>query len=252
MPAPLKFGDGLKVIMYAGRLEYIKGVHVLIGALGILQHSRRDWVCAIAGSGSLTEALQEQVRELGIEDRVFFTGKIDNIPAALTAADIYVQPSLQDTQPFTVTEARLAGIAPIVAGTAGMPEMVQQGVTGFVVPPGDNAALAAQLEQLLGDDELRIRTGKQARSWAAQNRSLDGMAAGTLMAYHKAVALHQGKRGCISDRSWRKSAVSSRLPDAFHPADVLELMPGDPLALTLREGLPQNYSIPDAQMVIGE
>lgn len=253
MPAPLKFGDGLKVIMYAGRLEYIKGVHLLIGALGILQHSRRDWVCAIAGIGSLTEELQEQARELGIQDRVFFTGKIDNIPAALTAADIYVQPSLQDTQPFSVTEAQLAGIAPIVAGTAGMPEMVQQGVTGFVVPPGDNAALAAQLEQLLGDDELRMRTGKQARSWAVQNRSLDGMAAGTLMAYHKAVTLQKGRRGYISDRSWRKGAVSSRLPDAFHPADVLELMmPGDPLALALREGLPQNYSVPDAQMVIGE
>jgi hypothetical protein len=134
-----------------------------------------------------------------------------------------------------------------------MPEMVQQGVTGFVVPPEDNAALAAQLEQLLGDDELRMRTGKQARSWAAQNRSLDGMAAGTLMAYHKAVALQKGRRGYISDRSWRKGAVSSRLPDAFHPADVLELMmPGDPLALALREGLPQNYSVPDAQMVIGE
>ncbi|MNI92340.1 hypothetical protein D3C73_1501170 [compost metagenome] len=77
------------------------------------------------------------------------------------------------------------------------------------------------------------------------------MAAGTLMAYHEAAALHQRRRSYSADRSCRKGAVSPRLPDAFHPADVLELMiPGNPLALALREGLPQKYSIPDARMVI--
>ncbi|OKP83906.1 hypothetical protein A3844_21235 [Paenibacillus helianthi] len=253
LPAPLKFGDGLKVIMYAGRLEYIKGVHVLIAALGILQHSRQDWVCAISGIGSLTEELQAQVLDQGMQGRVFFTGKMDNIPAALTAADIYVQPSLQDTQPFSVTEAQLAGIAPVVAGTAGMPEMVQQGVTGFVVPAEDSMALAVQLEQLLQDDELRLRTGKQARSWAEHNRTLDGMAAGTLKAYHEALSMQHGQSSYPAPRRFNKGEGRIRLPQAFHPADILEHMPPDrPLAHALREGLPQDYCIPDAQMALKE
>lgn len=194
-PAPLKFQDGIPVIMYAGRLEYIKGVHVLIEALGMLHKRCQRWICAVAGMGSLLEELLEQTRRLGISEQVYFTGKLDNIPAALKAADIYVQPSLQDTQPFSVTEAQLAGIAPVVAGTSGMPEMVRQGETGWVVPPGDAAALARQLEQLLGDGELRQRTGRQARAWAVNNRSLDDMASGTLKVYQKAIEQQAGQQG---------------------------------------------------------
>lgn len=248
-PAPLQFQEGVPVIMYAGRLEYIKGVHVLVEALGLLHKRCRRWICAVAGMGSLLEELQEQARRLGISEQVYFTGKLDNIPAALKAADIYVQPSLQDTQPFSVTEAQLAGIAPVVAGTSGMPEMVRQGETGWVVPPGNAGALAWQLEQLLADGELRQRTGRQARQWAEHNRSLDVMVAGTLNVYHKAIELHGGQPGIPEHVRFADipGCAGGPLPSAFHPADILA---GHPLAELMRSRLPQHYSVPDARTAL--
>ncbi|MEK3901373.1 glycosyltransferase family 4 protein [Paenibacillus sp. FSL R7-0179] len=248
---PLQFAEGIPVIMYAGRLEYIKGVHVLIEALGILQQRCQQWICAVAGIGSLLEELMEQTRLLGIAGKVHFTGKLNNIPAALRAADIYVQPSLQDTQPFSVTEAQLAGIAPIVAGTAGMPEMVRQGETGWIVPPGDAGQLALQIEQLLGDEELRRRTGLQAKQWAEQTRSLDVMAAGTLNVYQRALSLRAGRPGIPDHLRFEEEPGAGALPAAFHPADVVnECSPGNPLAVTLRVKLPHHYSIPDARTAL--
>ncbi|MNE46404.1 GDP-mannose-dependent alpha-(1-6)-phosphatidylinositol monomannoside mannosyltransferase [compost metagenome] len=233
--------------MYAGRLEYIKGVHILIRALGLLQQRRRDWTCVIAGSGSLLEELKLQAQALGVQDDIEFAGTIDNIPAALTSADIYVQPSLQDTQPFSVTEAQLAGIAPVVAGTTGMPEMVQHGLTGWIVPADNAAALAGQLELLLRDDSLRARAGTAAQRWARANRSLDTMAEGTLKAYRRAAEMHGWPQ-----RSRPAGQSGHHMQGAFHPADLLNVItPGNPLESVLRSRLPADYRIPDANIFPG-
>lgn len=250
VPSTLKRQPGKKLIMYAGRLEYIKGVHVLISALGLLHQRRGDWTCVIAGSGSLMEELKVQAQALGIQDDILFTGKIDNIPSALTAADVYVQPSLQDTQPFSVTEAQLAGIAPVVAGTTGMPEMVRHGVTGWIVPAEHPAALADQLELLLRDDGLRAGTGSAARQWAMANRSLDTMVEGTLGVYRRALAMHNWPQHMQMSRGDRQPV--RRIPDAFHPADLLNVIsPGNPLGPVLRSGLPADYQVPDANILPG-
>ncbi|WP_187355460.1 glycosyltransferase family 4 protein [Paenibacillus tengchongensis] len=250
-PSPFRPPGGTKVIMYAGRLEYIKGVHVLLGALGEVFRSRRDWICIIAGVGSLGEELQAQARELGIGEQVVFAGKVDNIPAALSGADIYVQPSLQDTQPYSVTEAQLAGIAPIVSGTAGMPEMVEHGNTGWIVPPEDSGALAGLLLQLLGDDGLRAKTGQAARVWALHTRSLALMTESTLNVYRRTLGTHamryhaEGAANAVSGAAEGRK----RLADAFHPAGLLNaLNPADPLAPLLYRSLPVNYAIPDGRI----
>lgn len=250
-PSPLKISRGTRVIMYAGRLEYIKGVHILIEALGRVNKERQGWICVIAGIGSLLEELREQARQLGILEQLLFTGKMDNIPAALGEADIYVQPSLQDTQPFSVTEAQLAGIAPVVAGTSGMPEMVRHGETGWIVPPGDAALLAEQLMLLLDDEELRVRTGYQARQWAEVSRSLDVMAEGTLQVYRKAIGMQADRNGATADPAFGEEQQAGSIPGAFHPADVLSGMyPGIALAENMRAKLPPAYSIPDGRTAL--
>jgi glycosyltransferase involved in cell wall biosynthesis len=248
LPSLMISRSGRKVIMYAGRLEYIKGVHVLISALGRLKHRRDDWICIIAGVGSLEAELKAQAAELGVAERMVFAGKLDNMPAALAAADIYVQPSLQDTQPYSVTEAQLAGIAPIVTGTAGMPEMVRHGETGWIMPPENDEVLAALLERLLREDALRSRTGKQAREWAVRFRSLDVMTEGTLKVYRKAAALQAGRQR-EEGRHSVEETLRSGLPHAFHPADLLqEIAPGHSLEPVLRSRLPLDYRIPDGRI----
>jgi glycosyltransferase involved in cell wall biosynthesis len=179
--------SGKKVIAFTGRLEYIKGVHVLIKALASLKTKRSDWVCWIAGEGNLLGELRDQASEAGIASDIVFWGKLDNIPAFLKHADIYVQPSLQDTQPFSVTEAQLAGVPVIVSGTAGMPEMVEPERTGWVVPPQDADSLSELLEALLQDHAARKAVGAAAKKWAEQNRSLEEMGLRTLQVYEEAI-----------------------------------------------------------------
>ncbi|MBU5355856.1 glycosyltransferase family 4 protein [Paenibacillus barcinonensis] len=179
--------SGKKVIAFTGRLEYIKGVHVLIEALASLKTKRSDWVCWIAGEGNLLNELRDQASEAGIASDIVFWGKLDNIPAFLKHADIYVQPSLQDTQPFSVTEAQLAGVPVIVSGTAGMPEMVEPERTGWVVPPQDADSLSELLEALLQDHAARKAVGAAAKAWAEQHRSLEEMGMRTLQVYEEAI-----------------------------------------------------------------
>ncbi|MBB6020706.1 glycosyltransferase involved in cell wall biosynthesis [Paenibacillus sp. JGP012] len=179
--------SGKKVIAFTGRLEYIKGVHVLIKALASLKTKRSDWVCWIAGEGNLLGELRDQASEAGIASDIVFWGKLDNIPAFLKHADIYVQPSLQDTQPFSVTEAQLAGVPVIVSGTAGMPEMVEPERTGWVVPPQDADSLSELLEALLQDHAARKAVGAAAKAWAEQHRSLEEMGMRTLQVYKEAI-----------------------------------------------------------------
>ncbi|WP_339845981.1 glycosyltransferase family 4 protein [Paenibacillus sp. FSL W7-1088] len=180
---------GKKVIAYTGRLEYIKGVHVLINALSSLKKIRSDWVCWIAGEGNLKNELYVQAMKAGIDSDIVFWGKLANIPSFLRHADIYVQPSLQDTQPFSVTEAQLAGLPVIVSGTAGMPEMVQPEHTGWVVPPQDAESLGALLNALLQDKATRTKVGAAAKAWAEQHRSLEEMGLRTLHVYQEAIQL---------------------------------------------------------------
>lgn len=184
---PHRAPAGKKVIAFTGRLEYIKGVHVLIKALANLKTIRSDWVCWIAGEGNLRDELLGQAAEAGIDADIVFWGKLDNIPSFLKHADIYVQPSLQDTQPFSVTEAQLAGVPVIVSGTAGMPEMVEPGHTGWVVPPQDADSLSELLHALLEDDATRKKVGAAAKSWAEQHRSLEEMGLRTLDVYQEAI-----------------------------------------------------------------
>ncbi|MEC0126192.1 glycosyltransferase family 4 protein [Paenibacillus pabuli] len=180
---------GKKVIAFTGRLEYIKGVHVLIKAISSLKKIRSDWVCWIAGEGNLRDELYAQAMKEGVDSDIVFWGKLDNIPSFLRRADIYVQPSLQDTQPFSVTEAQLAGLPVIVSDTAGMPEMVQPEHTGWVVPPQDAESLSTLLNALLQDDATRTKVGAAAKAWAEQHRSLEEMGLRTLHVYQEAIQM---------------------------------------------------------------
>lgn len=176
---------GKKVIMYTGRLEYIKGVHLLIEALGKLKKDRQDWVCWIVGDGNMREELQSRCIQLGIQQDVVLWGKQDNIPSMLSRADIYVQPSLQDTQPFSVTEAQLAGIPCIVSNTTGMPEMIQHELTGWLTPPDNPDLLCERIAFVLQHDHIRVMVGKHAKIWATEHRSLELMFEATLSAYRE-------------------------------------------------------------------
>jgi glycosyltransferase involved in cell wall biosynthesis len=178
---------GKKVIVYSGRLVELKGVDHLIDALGRLKETRNDWVCWIVGEGDRKAELRLQTKALGLTDHVVFMDKRDDIPSLLTQADVFVLPSLIENQPLSVIEAQLAAKAIITSDAGGLPEIVEHGVTGLLVPPGNAEKLYKSLKKLLADDTLRTKLGNAAKQWALSHWSLDTMAKNLVGAYQSAV-----------------------------------------------------------------
>ncbi|MWV46840.1 glycosyltransferase [Paenibacillus sp. HJL G12] len=179
---------GKKVIIVPARLAFVKGIDVLISALGMLKYMRNDWVCWIVGEGEMREELMQQTAGLSLQDDVAFLGERRDIPALLLQSDIFVHSCIQDNQPFSVMEAQIAGLPACVSNAGGLPEMVEHGVTGLVSPVRDPLALAQQLNALLEDDEYRRKLGQNAAHWAQEHWSMDRMIARLLNAYGKAAA----------------------------------------------------------------
>ncbi len=143
------------------------GPDVLLLALSKIIKHRKNIYLNMAGEGELTEHLKRQVKELNLEDYVSFVGFIKNqkMPDFLAQHDIMVMPSIMDSESFgvAVLEASAVGI-PVVAGAVGgVPEVLIDGETGILVPPGDAEALAAAIMKLADDAELRDRMGRAGR-----------------------------------------------------------------------------------------
>jgi glycosyltransferase involved in cell wall biosynthesis len=153
------------VVSYVGKLVPRKGVDALIEALGLLaQRPGGAPLLAAVGIGEMRPALEARVRELGLGDRVRFAGKVahDEVAWWIAAGDVFVLPSLSEGLPTVVCEA-MACARPVVATAVdGTPEIVEEGETGFLVPPRDPAALAAALGRVLDDPALAARLGARA------------------------------------------------------------------------------------------
>lgn len=129
----------------AARLEQQKGHAVLLDALAALREQGLDFVAVFAGEGALRGPLESRVQALGLADRVRLAGQVDEIGPLLTAADAVLLPSLWEGLPLTLLEAMIRGRAVVASAVGGVPEVVEDGVSGLLVPPGDAAALAAAL-----------------------------------------------------------------------------------------------------------
>ena len=128
------------------RLEEQKGHRVLLDALAQVRGRGLEFVAVLAGEGSLRDELERRTRELGLADQVSFAGQVEPIGPLLLAADACVLPSLWEGLPLSLLEA-LARARPVIASrVGGVPEAIEDRVTGRLVPAGDVDALAAALE----------------------------------------------------------------------------------------------------------
>jgi glycosyltransferase involved in cell wall biosynthesis len=125
---------------------------------------RRDLRFVLIGEGPERVALQLLARELGIAERVLFAGDRRNVADWLATMNLVVLPSDAESEPSAVLEA-MASARPVVATrVGGVPEIVEEGVTGLLVSAGDPAAMAAAILRLLGDEGLCRRMGAAARA----------------------------------------------------------------------------------------
>ena len=119
-----------------------------------------DFTVAFAGDGSRRESLERQVAALDLDAHVRFVGRLDDVGPLLAAADAVLLPSRWEGLPLVLLEA-LVRLRPVVASAVGgVPEVVEDGVSGVLVPPGDVAALAEALEQLHRKPDRAYRLGR--------------------------------------------------------------------------------------------
>ena len=117
----------------------------------------------VVGDGPQREDVADEIRRLGAEGTVDLAGERDDVADVLAAADVFVLPTLSEGLPMSVLEAMAAGLPVVAAAVGGVPELVDDGETGLLVPPGRPDALAAALGRLAADPALRRRLGAAGR-----------------------------------------------------------------------------------------
>lgn len=128
----------------------------------------------VVGDGELRDALKSRVETLGLSQRVHFAGARRDLGNVLAAIDVFLMPSLWEGLPLALVLAMGAGVPVIASAVAGVPELVQDGVNGRLVPPGDAAALGAAMARVLGDDTERVLLGQAARAFVRPRFGVDG------------------------------------------------------------------------------
>ena len=128
---------GAQVVGVVARLEPEKGHPTLLEAWPAVLRACPSTYLLIVGEGSRRDALEAQARELRIAHRVVFTGRRDDIPAVTAALDVAVLPSYREAQGLTILEAMALSRPVVASNVGGIPEMVEDGVTGLLVPPHD-------------------------------------------------------------------------------------------------------------------
>ncbi len=157
----LGIADGAYVVGTVGALTEEKGHRYLLQAVHNLRKSIPGILCLLVGDGPERTRLESIARELGMADAVVFAGKRDDVPSILPRFDLFVLPSLSEGLPMALLEAQAARVPVIATGVGAISTVIQNGVTGLVVPPGDAQSLAEAVMSSHGEiDKARDRALK--------------------------------------------------------------------------------------------
>jgi glycosyltransferase involved in cell wall biosynthesis len=178
----LPFADSDFVVGTVGRLVPVKGHGYMIEALAQLPDQVK---LAVVGAGALRAALEEQVTQLGLSERVYFAGFREDIPNILQSLDCMCMPSLSEAMPFAILEAG-AYARPIVATqVGGLTTLLKDGETALLVAPKDPTALASAIRRLLEEPDLRTQLGIASYTMVKQSFSAEEMVKNIMIVYER-------------------------------------------------------------------
>lgn len=175
LPAP---GSPLH-LLYIGRLAPCKGIHEAIEAMALLKEGGAvDARLVIAGSGPDEAVLKLRVRELGLRGKVHFAGPSfgEDKARLLSRSDVLLLPSHSEGLPYALLEAMAAGVVPVVTPVGAIPEVMENGVHGRLVPVGDIGAIAEAVAALDADRAALARMSAASRRRVAAAYSIDRVA----------------------------------------------------------------------------
>lgn len=163
------------VLGFVGQLDERKGLGVLLSAFELILSRIPEARLVLAGEGPLREMIESEVREKGWERNVVLAGFVDDVAAMMQALDVLVLPSYWEGFGIVIIEAMACARPVITTNISSMPEIVDDGRTGYLIAPGEAHALAEYAVALLHDQSLRERMGEAARKRVVEHFSHDKM-----------------------------------------------------------------------------
>jgi glycosyltransferase involved in cell wall biosynthesis len=176
-----------RLVAVFSRLNRMKGVQYFLDAAIVLAGRFPDVRFLVVGDGESKKGLEEHACRLGLGQRIVFTGFRGDVPDLLSETAISVLPSLSEGASNTLLESMAAGIPVIATRVGGNPEVVEDGVSGLLVPPRDSAAIAAATARLLEDEDLALRLGRAGMRRVSELFSIDGSVRETERLYQRLV-----------------------------------------------------------------
>lgn len=179
------------VVCCVAAMEPLKGADVLLRAWKDLAGTGFSGKLIMAGEGSSLAELRKYAAETGLSGSVLFTGFREDVPRLMAGSDILVLPTLSEGLGTVLLDGLLAGCALVASAVGGVPEVVIDGTTGILVPPGDPGAIAGAVRKLAGDPVLRGELVKNGQRLVGARFSIENMVETTFQIY-KALAAEPG------------------------------------------------------------
>jgi glycosyltransferase involved in cell wall biosynthesis len=165
-------------VTVVANLRPLKGHDVLVDAAVEILERFPDARFELIGEGPERDALLARAAGHGVAHAFTFAGHCGDVPARLAETDIFVLPSRSESFPNAILEAMAAGLPIVASGVGGILELIDDGRTGWLVPPGEDEALAGRVMHLMADPADAARIGAAARADALARFSFDRMVAG--------------------------------------------------------------------------
>jgi glycosyltransferase involved in cell wall biosynthesis len=155
------------VVGYSGRFSEEKGPDVFVELAAAMRHRSVRFV--MTGAGPMEANTRKRISRLALGSTVEFRGLVPDIAEHLRTLDVLVLPSREDGRPVVVLEALASGVPVVASRLGGLPEIVHDGMNGFLCPPGDIAAMAACVDRLIADRGLLATMKRNARQYATDH-----------------------------------------------------------------------------------
>ena len=187
--------SGKQVIGFIGSFYRYEGLDLLVSAFAKLVNLQDNLVLLLVGGGEVKQELEAQIQSLGIGEKVIMPGRIphDQIPGVYGLVDLFVYPRVairltELVTPLKPLEAMIVSKPLVASNIGGHRELIHDGETGVLFPPGDIDALSAALHELLNDQVRMMKLATQGYSWAKEKRSWEHTTSSYKEIYEEAMA----------------------------------------------------------------
>jgi len=162
-----------------------KGHHFLIRAIPEILKAVPEAVFMFLGKGPMEDQLKSQCRELGIENHVLFAGFRDDLDRIMGCLDLVIHPALMEGLGVSLLQAAAAGVPIVGTRTGGIPEIVRDGVNGYLLPPANVRSITDTVTKIFANRELAANFGENGRAIAFRSFSIESMVGGNLGMYRE-------------------------------------------------------------------